>query len=275
MALFIPSEYTVALIMASDSFKSNSLGLAVELKTTKEDAGQEILWQLMTNRLKEDITVVTTDVSKSITYARKSARKAHFDAIKTQQLNEVSSGRVNIENITENVHLLDRYEIDNDTFNTIVGTFHSTQYELVGWLLSNGEDATREHFNDTPKVFNQKMKRLEQYVHNHKAIFEANLEMSKDKDMKQIVEDINLFFRMYEADSYLVSNQDITEYFEEHQDTLAFTKALDAVHYEGHLFDDWRHYPERTQFLLELNHQQQVLLDKLYPKTAWGSNQIP
>lgn len=271
MALFIPNDNTVALIMASDSFKSNALGLAVELKTTKEDAGQEIMWQLMTSRLKEDITEMDTATSKLITYARKSARKAHFDAIKTQQLNEVSSGALDIENITENVHLLDRYEIDNDTFNTIVGTFHSTQYSLVGWLLTNGEDATREHFGDDARSWNRKMKRLEQYVRDHRAIFEANLEMSKDKDMKQVVEDINQFFRMYEADSFLISNDLITEYFEEHQDALAFTKALDAVHYEGKLFDDWRHYPERTQFLLELNYQQQVLLDKLYPKTAWGS----
>lgn len=272
MALFIPSDKTVALIMASDAFKSNALGLAVELKTTKEDAGQEIMWELMAHRLKEDIEVMDTATSKLITYARKSARKAHFDAIKEQQLNEVSSGAIDIENITENVHLLDSYDIDNDTFNTIVGTFHSTQYSLVGWLLTNGEDATREHFGDTPKVFNQKIKRLEQYVHNHKATFEANLEMSRDKDMKQVVEDINQFFKLYEADSYFISNDLITEYFEKHQDTLAFTLALDKVHYQGKLFDDWRHYPERTQFLLELNYQQQLLLDKLYPKTAWWSN---
>lgn len=271
MTLFIPSDHTVAIIMASTSFKSNALGLASELKTTKEDAGQEIMYELMAHRLTEDIDIMDMATSKLITFARKAVRKAHFDAIKTQQLNEVSSNTIDIENIADNVPLLDRYDIDNDTFNTIVGTFHSTQYELVGWLLTHGEEKTKEHFGDTPMRFNQKMKRLLKYVDAHKATFEANLEMSKDKDMKQVVEDINQFFRLYEADPYLISNLSITEYFEEHQDTLAFTLALDKVHYQGKLFDDWRHYPERTEFLLELNNQQQVLLAKLYPKTAWVS----
>lgn len=268
MTLFIPNDHTVALIMASTSFKSNALGLAAELKTTKEDAGQEILYELMAHRLTEDVQVIDTATSKLITYARKAVRKAHFDAIKTQQLNEVSSNTVDIENIADNVPLLDRYDIDNNTFNTIVGTFHSTQYELVGWLLTQGEERTREHFEDDARAWNRKMKRLLKYVEDHKETFEANLEMSKEKDTKKTIEDINQFFRLYDADPYLISNDLITEYFEEHQDTLAFTLALDKVHYQGKLFDDWRNYPERTEFLLELNYQQQVLRDKLYPKTA-------
>jgi len=267
MALFIPNNRTIELIQASQSFKMNQNQLAVQLKTTRQDAGQELLIDLMAHRLKENITVVDAELSKVITYSRKAVAKRYFDELKQQQLNEVSDGLIDIENVATTMTAVKKYELTNDTFNTIVKCFHSTQYGLVQWLLLQGEERTKEHFGDSAKVFNQKVKRLIKYVEAHHATFEQELTMNVEKDALATIDAIDHFFHLYESPDF-VSNEQITEAFEEYQDLLPFTEALDKVHYEGKLFDDWRGYTERNEFLLELNHQQQVLLDKVRFKTS-------
>lgn len=266
------NDRTIELITQSESFAMNARQLAYDLKIPLDDAKQELIFELLIHRLKENIvTAITTEQQKMITFAKKDIERRHFKEIDTLLKNEVSDDVVDITNVSSVSQVMATYELDEGQFDDILSAFHSTQRNFVARLLLTGENKTREFTGDSTKVFNQKLKRIIKYVDEHKANFEQRLEMNKEKDIKKTIGDINQFFRMYDADPYLISNDLITEYFEAHQDTLAFTLALDKVHYQGKLFDDWRHHQERTEFLLELNHQQQVLLDKLYPKTAWGS----
>lgn len=266
------NDRTIELITQSESFAMNARQLAYDLKIPLDDAKQELIFELLIHRLKENIvTALTTEQQKMITFAKKDIERRHFKEIDTLLKNEVSDEVVDITNVSSVSQVMATYELSEGQFDDILSAFHSTQRNFVARLLLTGEEKTREFTGDTTKRFNEKLKRTLKYVADHKANFEQRLEMNHSKDLKQTIEDINQFFRMYEADSFLISNELITEYFEEHQDILAFTLALDKVHYQGKLFDDWRHYPERTEFLLELNNQQQVLLAELYPKTAWGS----
>lgn len=262
---------TIKLIQESESFQMNSATLANTLHTTKQDAGQEILIELYTNRLDDNITEVDSKVSRDITFARKDVERAYYKELKEQQEHEVDYDATLMENLPElvstNSYLKD-YDIDNNKFNLIVSLFHSTQQGFVARLLLTGEDATMKFFGDSQKVFNQKLARVERYARTHQGKFRSKLLVPYDLELQAMSDAIDEFFSLYEAQSDLINNKELTKYFTTHQDMYPFAEALDKVHYQGKLFDDWRGYSERTDFLLELSYRQQVLLDKIAVRKA-------
>lgn len=265
-AAFI-NDRTIELITNDESFKMNVRQLAYDLKISKEDAKQDLLYDLLMNRLKENYTgPLTQDQQKMLTYAKKDIERKHFKAINEVLENEANTELVDIELIPEVQIALDYYELDNDQFNTMLMCFHSTQREFVSRVLLMGEVRAKEYYDMPTKVFNQKIKRVIKYVHDHKEVFRTRLYQNSRTDLLDTIDTINDFFRIYE--SPFISNEQITEAFLNNEDLLPFQSALDKVQYQGKLFDDWKHYTERTDFLLELNYQQQVLLDKVYSKVA-------
>lgn len=259
------NDRTIELIQQSNSFNMNANQLAFSLKISLPDAKQELLFDLLVHRLKENITTtLTSEQERMITFSRKDIERKHFKALNEQLANEVSDQEVDITEIPQVPQVMATYDLDEGQLDDILMCFHSTQRNFVARLLLTGEDDTRAFFNDTPRVFNQRLKRLLKYVEDHRAIFEQRLEMNREKDLKEKVELINQFFKLYDADPYFISNNQITEFFEANQDLEVFAVALDKVRYQGLLFEDWRGYSERTNFLLELNYQQQLLLDELY-----------
>jgi len=260
---------TIKLIQSSESFQMNSATLANTLHTTKQDAGQEILIELYTNRLDDNITEVDSKVSRDITFARKDVERAYYKELKEQQEHEVDYDATLMENLAElvstNSYLKD-YDIDNDKFNLIVSLFHSTQQAFVARLLLTGEESTMNFFDDSQKTFNRKLSRVENYARTHQGKFRSKLLVPYDLELQAMSDAIDEFFNLY--DSEFVSNKQVKDYFVSHQDMYPFAEALDKVHYQGLLFDDWRGYTERTDFLLELNYQQQVLLDQIAVRKA-------
>lgn len=263
---------TIQVIQSSESFKANSATLASTLHTTVEDAGQEILIELLTNRLDENIDEMTDKVSRDITFARKDVERAYYKQLKEQQKYEVDYDGTLLENLPE---LLDAnsylggYELDdNDTFNLLISQFHSTQQGFVARLLLTGAKATQKFTGDSTKVFNQKLKRIENYAIQHQARFHQVLKTPYDNELAIMIKNIDTFFELYESDPELITNQEITKYFTKHQNEYSFATALDKVRYQGKLFDDWRNYSERTDFLMWLNGQEQELIHLIDTRNA-------
>lgn len=257
----IINDRTIELLTESDSFAMNAAQLAYSLKITKEQAKSELLYELYVHRLKENITgPLTLAEQRMITYTRKDIERNYFKELNEVIENEVSDEIVDIENIPKVSYILDTYEIDNDQFNTLLNCFHSTQRNFVSRLILTGQERTQESLGLSNKRFNEQLKRTTQYVKSHINLFRQQLTMNVEKDRRQTINDIDEFFSVYE--SPFVSNDQILELFLKHQDEEPFAVALDRVKYQGLLFEDWQGYTERTEFLLELNYQQQILLDK-------------
>lgn len=263
---------TIKVIESSDSFKANSATLASTLHTTLADANQEILIELLTNRLDDNITEMTDKVSRDITFARKDVERAYYKQLKEQQKYEIDYDGTLLENLPElldNSSYLGDYGLDdNDTFNKLISLFHSTQQGFVARLLLTGAEETQKFTGDSKKVFNQKLKRVENYAIQHQAMFHQALKTPYDNELEIMVKNIDTFFDLYEADKSLIDNKQLTKYFTAHQDEYTFANALDKIHYQGLLFDDWRNYSERTDFLLELNYQQQELIHLIDARSA-------
>ncbi|WP_099045144.1 hypothetical protein [Leuconostoc citreum] len=265
--MVIINDRTIELLTESDSFAMNVNQLAYSLKITKEQAKSELLYELYVHRLKDNITgPLTPAEQRMITYARKDIERNYFKELNEVIENEVSDEVVDIENIPKVSYVLDTYEIDNYQFNTLLNCFHSTQRNFVSRLILTGQERTQESLDLTTKRFNQQLKRILAYVKSHKERFRQELTMNVEKDRRQTINDIDEFFSVYE--SPFVTNQQILDEFLKHQDEEPFAIALDRVKYQGKLFEDWNGYAERTEFLLELNYQQQVLLDKEHAKSA-------
>lgn len=257
---------TIEVITRSEVFKKNVSILASITHMTRQDAEQELLVELFLSRLDDNITEMDTATSKSIVFARKDLERDYYTDLSKQQKYEVAYDSELLENVAElvsaNSYLKD-YEIDSDKFNLIVSLFHSTQQGFVARLLLTGQEATQDFTHDSAKVFNQKMSRVEQYARAHQGKFRTKLLTPYDLELKAMSDAIDEFFDLYQSDPNLISNKVVKDYFTSHQDMYPFSEALDVVHYQGKLFDDWRGYKERSSFLIELNHQQQVLLDKI------------
>lgn len=266
------TDRTIKVIESSDSFKANSATLASTLHTTLADANQEILIELLTNRLDDNITEMTDKVSRDITFARKDVERAYYKQLKEQQKYEIDYDGTLLENLPElldNSSYLGDYGLDdNDTFNKLISLFHSTQQGFVARLFLTGAEETQKFTGDSTKVFNQRLKRIENYAIQHQAMFHQALKTPYDNELEIMVKNIDTFFDLYEADPSLIDNKQLTKYFTAHQDEYTFARAFDSVHYQGLLFDDWRNYSERTDFLLELNYQQQELIHLIDARSA-------
>lgn len=263
----IINDRTIEITQQSDSFAMNVNQLAYSLKITKKQAASELLYELYVHRLKDNITgPLTPEQQRMITYTKKDIERSYFKEINEVIENEVSNELVDIENIPEVSYILDTYEIDDGQFNRLLNCFQVTQRNFVSRLLLTGEQKTKESLGLTTKRFNQQLKRILAYVKAHKERFRQELTMNVEKDRRQTINNINEFFSIYE--SPFVSNDQILDEFLKHQDEEPFAIALDRVKYQGKLFEDWKGYTERTEFLLELNHQQQLLLDKEHAKSA-------
>lgn len=263
---------TIQVIESSDSFKANQATLASTLHTTLADAGQEIMISLLTNRLTDNITKMTDKVSRDITFARKDVERDYYKQLKEAQKYEINYDETLLENLPEilndSSYLGDYGLDDNDTFNKLISLFHSTQQGFVARLLLTGSEETQKFTGDSTKVFNQKLKRIENYAIQHQARFHQALKTPYDNELEIMVKNIDTFFDLYEADPELIDNKELTKYFTAHQDEYTFANALDKVRYQGLLFDDWRNYSERTEFLLELNYQQQELIHLIDTRSA-------
>lgn len=262
---------TIEVITSSEVFKKNVSILASTTHTTRQDAEQELLVELFLSRLDDNITEVDTATSKSVVFARKDLQRDYYTDLAKQQKYEVEYDNELLENVAELVSTnsyLKEYEIDNDKFNLIVSLFHSTQQNFVARLLLTGQESTQEFTHDSTKVFNQKLSRVEQYARTHQGKFRAKLLTPYILELQAMSDAIDEFFSLYEAQPELISNEELTKYFTAHQDLYPFAEALDVVHYQGKLFNDWRGYKERSSFLIELNHQQQVLLDTIAERKA-------
>lgn len=263
---------TIQVIASSNSFKANSLTLASTLHTTLADAGQEILIELLTNRLDDNIDEITDKVSRDITFARKDVERAYYRQLKEQQKYEIDYDGTLLENLPEllddSSYLADYGLDDNDTFNKLISLFHSTQQGFVARLLLTGAKETQKFTGDSTKVFNQKLKRIENYAIQHQARFHQALKTPYDNELEVMIKNIDTFFELYEADPSLIDNKELTKYVTAHQDEYTFANALDKVHYQGKLFDNWRNYSERTEFLLELNGQQQEVIHLIDTRSA-------
>lgn len=266
------NDKTIKVIQSSESFKANSATLASSLHTTLEDAGQEILIEVLTNRLDGNITEMSDKVSRDITFARKDVERDYYKQLKEQQKYEVDYDGTLLENLPElldaNSYLGDYGLDDNDTFNLLISQFHSTQQNFISRILLTGAEATQEFTGDSTKVFNQKLKRIENYAIQHQARFHQVLKTPYDNELAIMVKNIDIFFELYESDPELITNQEITKYFTKHQNEYGFANSLDKVRYQGKLFDDWRNYSERTDFLMWLNGQQQELIHLIDTRSA-------
>lgn len=227
---------------------------------------------MLTNRLDDNIDEMTDLVSRDITFARKDVERAYYKQLKEQQKYEVDYDGTLLENLPElldaNSYLGDYGLDDNDTFNLLISQFHSTQQNFVSRILLTGAEETKAFTGDSTKVFNQKLKRIENYATQHQARFHQVLKTPYDNELEIMVKNIDTFFELYESDPELITNKEITKYFTKHQNEYSFENALDKVRYQGKLFDDWRNYSERTDFLLELNYQQQELIHLIDTRNA-------
>lgn len=264
------TNQTIKVIESSDSFKANSATLASTLHTTLSDSNQEILIELLTNRLTDNITEMTDKVSRDITFARKDVERAYYKQLKEQQKYEIDGALLeNLPELLDDSSYLGDYGLDdNGVFTKLVSVFYSTQQGFVARLLLTGAEETQKFTGDSTKVFNQKLKRIENYAIQHQARFHQALKTPYDNELEIMVKNIDTFFDLYEADPSLIDNKELTKYCASHQDEYTFANALDKVHYQGLLFDDWRNYSERTDFLLELNYQQQELTHLIDARSA-------
>jgi len=264
------------MVTARDSFKMNVNTLANTLHTTKQDASQELLIELFTNRL-DNVTEVTPKVQRDITFARKDVERSYYKELKDQQKYTIDYDGELLENLPEelesNSYLKDYNVDDNDTFNLIVSLFRKDQQNLVARLILRGATDTQEFYGDSDSVFNQKVKRVTQYAVTHQAKFKQALKTPYDLELEQMSRNIDEFFNIYESE--FTTNKQVKDFFVKHQDEYTFSRALDVVRYEGLLFDDWKGYTERTDFLLELNYQQQVLLDLIARRNSEKGRQVP
>lgn len=262
---------TIEVIENSDVFKKNVSIMTSTMGIDRQEAEATLLYDLFMNRLDHDINEMDTATSKSIVFSRKDCQREQFKEIEQRADNEVELDNQLVENMTDTISdngYLKDYEIDYQKFNLIVSLFHSTQQNFVARLLLTGEDDTMKFFDDSQKVFNQKLARVERYARTHQGKFRAKLLTPYDLELQSMSDAIDKFFELYEAQPDLISNKELTKYFTAHQDMYPFSEAFDKVSYQGKLFDNWRGYTERTDFLLELNYQQQVLLDQIAVRKA-------
>lgn len=272
---------TIEVIENSDVFKKNVSILASTLKTVRFDAGQELLTELLLNRLDNNIEAMTAEVSKSIVFSRKDLQRNYYkEQAKVSEYEieyEIEYDNELLENIPELVsgstYLKDYNVDDNDTFNLIISLFRKDQQNLVARLILRGAKDTQEFYGDSDSVFNQKVKRVTQYAVTHQAKFKQALKTPYDLELEQMSRNIDEFFNIYESE--FTTNKQVKDFFVKHQDEYTFARALDAVHYEGLLFDDFKGYKERSSFLIELNYQQQLLLYLIARRNAEKGRQTP
>ena len=193
------NEQQIATVMASTEFQQSAMHIAGQLRISKRDAEAmliEELWahrhtldtvgQTLTGKQKAHINFGKKDILRSA-YGETNAHMKLFTGTTDDK------GHSLIDDVPDTVMQAVSYS-EGEIERSLVATEHimtANQFEFIEGVLTKGAEGYMTENHLSPKVFNQKMKRIEeQLAHKHDRLqkvlqSDAELELKKNQQLAQ------------------------------------------------------------------------------------------
>lgn len=193
------NEQQIATVMASTEFQQSATHIAGQLRISKQDAEAMLIEELWSHRHVLD-TVEETLTGKEkahINFGKKDLlRSAYGETNAHMKLftgTTDDKGHSLIDDVPDTVMQAVSYS-DGEIERALVATEHimtANQFEFIEGVLTMGAEGYMTEHHLTPKVFNQKMKRIEEALKGrHDKLTkvlqsDAELELKKNKQLAQ------------------------------------------------------------------------------------------
>lgn len=198
------NEQQIATVMASTEFQQSAMRIAGQLRISKRDAEAMLIEELWSHRHVLD-TVGETLTSRQkghINFGKKDILRSEWNqenaTMKLFTGTTDDKGHSLIDDVPDTVMQAVSYS-EGEIERSLVATEHimtANQFEFIEGVLTMGAEGYMAKNHLTPKVFNQKMKRIEeQLVHKHDRLdkvlqSDAELELKKNRQLAQSLYDM-------------------------------------------------------------------------------------
>ena len=193
------NEQQIATVMATEEFRQSAMYIAGQLRISKQDAEAMLIEALWSHRHVLD-TVEDTLTGKqkaNINYGKKDILRSQWNETNAHMKlftgTTDDSGHSLIDDVPAEVKQAVSYS-DGEIERTLVSTQHimtANQFEFIEGVLTMGAEGYMAEHSLSPRVFNQKMKRVEEQLadkHDRLAkvlMSDAELEERKNKQLAQ------------------------------------------------------------------------------------------